>query len=272
LQEGLSAGWKVGYSNLLAPTIIFLVLGLIFGRSWCSWVCPLGFIQDIFIRIRKFLKIGYYNLSENLKQVSVFVKWFLVFALFFVAMGIGIPNFFLSAYQYDLITPFCQICPSKQIFPCLGGRFKEILVVDTINTWTETMSYLAIGVFMFYLITTSFIRRMWCRLCPMGAILGLLNRFSFLSLRKEGIRCTKCGVCLRSCPVQVKEVYEEKKKERVTTQDCTLCLRCVEMCPQDNALNASFFKSTIVVSKYKRFLKSGAVGKISDKRSKPREQ
>lgn len=259
LQEGLSGGWKVGYSNLLAPIILLLIFGLIFGRAWCSWVCPLGFIQDLFIRIRKYLRIGYYNLSDNLKLSSVLVRWSFVIALIFIAMGIGIPHFFLKEYQYDLVTPFCQICPSKQIFPFCEGRFKEMLRVDNISTLTTVMGYLAIGVFIFYLLTTSFIRRMWCRLCPMGAILGLFNRFSFLSLRKEGKRCTKCGVCQRSCPVQVTEVYEEKKKVKIASSDCTLCFRCVEMCPEKDALKVGLFKFPIARSKYKRFLQSSAV-------------
>jgi ferredoxin-type protein NapH len=259
LQEGLSAGWKVGYSTLIAPVILLVIFGLIFGRAWCSWVCPLGFIQDLFIRIRKYLKIGYYTLSENLKQVSVLVRWFFVIAIVFIAMGIGIPHFFLKEYQYDLITPFCQICPSKQIFPLVEGRFKELLRVDTISTLSAVMSYLAIGIFVFYLLTTSFIRRMWCRLCPMGAMLGLFNRFSFLSLLKEGKRCTKCGVCQRCCPVQVTEVYEEKKKEKIASSDCTLCFRCVEMCPEKDALKVGLFKFPIARSKYKRFLQSSAV-------------
>jgi polyferredoxin len=259
LQEGLSAGWKVGYSTLLVPVILLVIFGLIFGRAWCSWVCPLGFVQDLSIRIRKLLKIGYYNLSDNLKQVSVLVRWIFVIAILFIAMGIGIPHFFLKEYQYDLITPFCQICPSKQIFPFVEGRFKEMFTVDTISTLSAVMSYLAIGVFVFYLLTTSFIRRMWCRLCPMGAILGLFNRFSFLSLRKEGKRCTKCGVCQRSCPVQVTEVYEEKKKEKIASSDCTLCFRCVEMCPEKDALKVGLFKFPIARSKYKRFLQSSAV-------------
>ncbi len=259
LQEGLSAGWKVWYINLLAPVVLLLVFGLIFGRSWCSWVCPLGFVQDMFIRIRKALKIGYYNLPDNLKQTSVIVRWFFVVALIFLAMGIGIPHFFLKEYQYDLVTPFCQICPSKQIFPCVEGRFKEMLRVDTISTLSAVMSYLAIGFFVFYLLTTSFIRRMWCRLCPMGAVLGLFNRVSFLSLRKEGKRCTKCGVCQRSCPVQVTEVYEEKEKEKIASSDCTLCFRCVEMCPEKDALKIGFFKFPVARSKFRRFMQSSAV-------------
>ena len=114
-------------------------------------------------------------------------------------------------------------------------------------------------IFVFYLLTTSFIRRLWCRLCPMGAILGLFNRFSFLSLRKEGKRCTKCGICKRSCPVQVEEVYEEKEKEKIASSDCTLCFRCVEMCPEKDALKVGIVNYPIARSKFKRFLQSSAV-------------
>jgi ferredoxin-type protein NapH len=106
----------------------------------------------------------------------------------------------------------------------------------------------------------------------MGALLGLLNKVSFLSLHKEAKRCTKCGICQRSCPVQVKEVYEEKNKERIDPHDCTLCYRCVEMCPEDQALQARFLRWPIVSSKYKRFAKSAAVKAINCKRRNIGEQ
>jgi ferredoxin-type protein NapH len=228
----------------------------------------------LFIRARKFLRIGHYDLSDNLKVASVFVKWFLVIALVCIATGIGIPHFFLKEFQYDLVTPFCQICPGHPIFRCTQtilpgsqGKFADMLPFDNImhpgnsmyTAVSTTMAYLAAFIFVFYLLTTSFIRRMWCRLCPISALLGLLNRFSFLSLRKEGKRCTKCGICLRSCPMQVEEVYEEKEKERIASTDCTLCFRCVEMCPEKKALKIGFFRHPIAISKFKRFERSSAV-------------
>jgi ferredoxin-type protein NapH len=272
VQDLFGSGWKVNYTTLILPTICFLILGVIFGRAWCSWVCPIGFIQDLFIRIRKFLKISHYPLSENLKQTSVYVKWFFVLALITISIGIGIPNFFLKAYQYDLILPFCQICPGKQIYTMLGGRLNQVLKVDTISTLTAVMGYLAVASFIFYVVTTAFIRRMWCRLCPMSIFLGYLNKISFLSLRKDGKRCTKCGICLRSCPVQVQEVYEEKEKERIAPSTCILCYRCVEMCPEKDALKVGFLKFSIATSTYKRFLKSTAVKITKGKRRMPVEQ
>jgi ferredoxin-type protein NapH len=267
VQELLGNGWKVKYTNLILPTIGFLILGVIFGRAWCSWVCPIGFIQDLFNRIRKLFNIRYVSLSEKLKQGVVYAKWFLIGYLVVVSLGIGIPHFFLKAYQYDLLLPFCQICPGKQIFPMLAGRFNAVLKVDTISTLTAVMGYLAIASFIFYVAATATVRRLWCRLCPIAVFLGLLNRISFLNLRKEGKRCTKCGICLRSCPVQVKEVYEEKEKERIDPSTCILCYRCVEMCPEKEALKIGFFKRPIAVSTYKRFIKSTDV-KVKSNRQK----
>jgi ferredoxin-type protein NapH len=272
VQDLLGSGWKTRYVTLILPVICFLILGLIFGRAWCSWVCPIGFIQDMFSRIRKYLNFGYYPLSDNLKQTSVSVKWFLILALIFISIGIGIPNFFMRAYQYDLILPFCQICPGKQIYPMLGGRINQVLKVDTISTLTMVMGYLAIISFIFYVVTTAFIRRLWCRICPIAIFLGYMNKISFLTLRKDGKRCTKCGICLRSCPVQVKEVYEEKEKERIDPSTCILCYRCVEMCPEKDALKIGFLKYSFWPSTFTRFLKSTAIKITKGKRRDPVEQ
>ncbi len=259
VQDLLGSGWKVKYTSLIIPTICFLILGVIFGRAWCAWVCPIGFIQDLFSRARKYLNVSHYTLSEKLKQAVVIVKWFILLAMITISLGIGIPHFFLKAYQYDLILPFCQICPGKQIYTMLGGRFSQVLKVDTITTLTAVMGYLAVASFIFYLVTTAFIRRLWCRICPMAILLGYLNKISLFTLRKEGKRCTKCGICLRACPVQVKEVYEEKDKDRIDPSTCILCYRCVEMCPEKDALKIGFKKWTVIPSTYKRFIQSTAV-------------
>ena len=54
-------------------------------------------------------------------------------------------------------------------------------------------------------------------------------------MEKTEEKCTKCGICKRVCASQVKEVYENKGGD-VTTSKCILCLRCVEMCPEDDCL------------------------------------
>ena len=73
--------------------------------------------------------------------------------------------------------------------------------------------------------------------------MGLLNRVWFLRLNKDEEKCTKCGICKRVCPLGVTEVYDLKGGD-VTSTNCMLCLRCVEMCPYDDTLKMNFLGKT----------------------------
>jgi len=74
------------------------------------------------------------------------------------------------------------------------------------------------------------------------------NRIALTKLDKDEVKCTKCGVCKRACPMDVSEVYERKGGD-VTASTCTLCLRCVEMCPYKDALKLKFAGKTVIASK-----------------------
>jgi Polyferredoxin len=113
------------------------------------------------------------------------------------------------------------------------------------------LSYL----FVVLVLAASFkVRRFWCRFCPTGISAGALNRLQFfrwvplLRLNKKGAKCTKCGICQRVCPVQVTEVYENKDGDIHTTM-CTLCLRCLEMCPENNCLSLTVAGQTVCHSR-----------------------
>lgn len=99
-----------------------------------------------------------------------------------------------------------------------------------------------------------FLRRVWCRFCPTGASLAVVNRFKglrwapLLHLDKDEEKCTKCGICKRVCPVQVTEVYEQKSG-KINTSMCMLCTRCVEMCPYEDCLKVKIGGITIFKSR-----------------------
>lgn len=132
-------------------------------------------------------------------------------------------------------------------FPYAG----EILMYFRSTDFALPLSY----VFVTLVLAVSFkVRRFWCRFCPTGisvASLNRINRFSWmplLRLNKNGVKCTKCGICKRVCPVQVTEVYE-KKDGAIGTSMCTVCLRCVEMCPEKDCLSIGFGKQRIYGSR-----------------------
>jgi polyferredoxin len=99
-----------------------------------------------------------------------------------------------------------------------------------------------------------FFKRSWCQICPLGALIALFNRFppfkriSGVRLNKKEEKCTKCGICKRVCPTQVKEVYEKKGGD-VATSQCIYCLRCVEMCPNEGCLEFKLVGKSVCKSR-----------------------
>jgi len=85
-----------------------------------------------------------------------------------------------------------------------------------------------------------YVQRSWCRyLCPEGAFLALLNRFSFLGLKRDPLKCIRaeCRACVEVCPMKVRILELPWKK--FTDPECIYCLKCVSAC-QTKALRPKF--------------------------------
>ena len=98
------------------------------------------------------------------------------------------------------------------------------------------------------------IKRVWCRFCPTGSSLAVVNRFRgfrwapMLYIDKDEEKCTDCEVCEGACPMQVKELHEQKSG-KIKTSMCILCVRCVESCPTPGALKLKLGKKTLFKSR-----------------------
>lgn len=237
----------------LTYSISFLILAVLLGRIWCGWVCPLITIQDIFIRLRSLCAIPYISVSQKGKKVlRIFAYIFLFLATGFSFL-LGRPFCPLYRFSIELELPFCQICPARQILPLLQGKREDFLYINRFSLLTQFLSYASISIFSVFIIGITFIRRFWCRVCPLGLLMSLLhvNLWSPFSLKKDINRCTRCGICARCCPMELDIVYEEKEKKNVLSKDCILCLRCVEQCPEDDALKFTLFGLPIMKSRFK---------------------
>jgi len=81
------------------------------------------------------------------------------------------------------------------------------------------------------LVLAAYVPRGWCKyFCPHGAILAFLNRFSFLGLTRDPVKCTKagCSDCVQACPMNVPIL--ELPWEKFTHPECIYCLKCVDAC------------------------------------------
>ncbi len=241
----------LGSSGVMLLTTLgtVVVLAILLNKAWCGWICPFGFLQDLMTKLRNLLNIDLSRLSWLTSKRYRSVKYILLAFLVLVPLAIG--NLGLSR---DWTAPFCQMCPARPLMPLLEGNLSEFHI-DFSSAPTMILTSIAIllvGLFF----TASFInRRFLCSYCPMLAFLSLFDKVGLLSLKKDGERCTRCGNCYRACPMEIRAIEEEKEKTNLVTQDCILCLRCVESCPENKALTATFLGVPVLRASQEGFLK-----------------
>ncbi len=272
----VGGGWGVHYASegLLRLGVVFgiiIIAAVLLGRFFCGWVCPFGLYLDLMTRLRKALKVKRKLLSdkfnERFHQLSYLIlALILILSVVFASQAIIdtqlIPGTEKGGSIYTYFSaPFCQVCPMKPL--CLltessvGLMRPEWLTQNTTGQFFEVGFYLtSTNLIILAIVTLAafFFRRSWCQICPLGALIALFNRFppfkwiSGVRLNKVEEKCTKCGICKRVCPTQVKDVYEKKGGD-VANSQCIYCLRCVEMCPQEDCLQFKVLGKKVVKSR-----------------------
>lgn len=219
--SGHRAGWYV--------LGIILLYGIIFGRTICGWLCPIGLIQELLHKIPTFKlrKSKYTRALSWLKYVILIV---------FV---VGIPLWY--AVTGDITVPgFCKyICPA--------GTFEGAVALLS-NPNNETLySLLGIlftskAVIMFVIaLACIFCYRSFCRfICPLGALYGLFNKFSVIGVRVDENRCNGCGACVSCCGMDVRHVGDH---------ECINCGKCMDVCAQ-KAISIKAGKYTLKAPEY----------------------
>ena len=229
--------------HVLPHLLLLLVMMFVLGRLWCSWICPFGFLSDLLTGLRKILGLDHRQLSRRWRNGLVWTKYGLLAATLGLSALAAVPA--MAAHKAELLNPFCQLCLGRYASPFLS--FAEVCWTNW-NSWiTGTLTVLGTVTFASFFFGFS-VRRFYCRICPIGGITAPFNRYGLVSLHKEAHRCTRCGACARVCPVDNLTVYEGRSGEAVNACECTLCLRCVEHCPEPGCLKFTFLGKKVVGS------------------------
>jgi polyferredoxin len=258
------------YSIALRLTIVFiLIIGstLILGKFFCGWLCPYALYMDIITRLRKALKLPYWNLPEKLNNSLDTLRYVILAGIIVAAIALGplYPDIwrfvimFMGPFKPLIIVFLTPIEPAiEQLGTSLGFEMWGTSFHDlsgTIHYFNgETLILLTWIVFFAFTALSFVVRLSWCRFCPVGATISIVNKFKALRglpimhIDKVEEKCTKCGICKRVCPTQVTTVYDEKGGN-VTASKCIHCFRCVEMCPYEGCLNIKVAGKTIYKSK-----------------------
>jgi len=256
---------------LLYVLVGWFGLTLFLGRFFCGWICPFAFLMDVESVIRKALKIRYrlipdeLNLALHKGRYIILGMFLLLPAVFWLVhppsnltVAVLMAKLFAGPFRpYSLIiqplVPF--IVPWTGQISIGTINFSYPYIGDILTSIEATPGQILVVMFVVATLVGAFlVRRLWCRFCPAGASMAALNQFKIfkklplLHIDKDELKCTKCGVCKRVCPVQVNEVYEQKGG-KINTSQCMLCARCVEMCPYKDALKIKLANKTVFESR-----------------------
>lgn len=211
--------------------IALIVLTLLFGRIYCSVICPLGVFQDIVSdlsgRIRKKKKRFFFSPSLSWLRYGVLALF--VFGFF---LGIGSLVALLDPYGAYGRMGNSLLMPVYQTANNLMAYFSER--VDSyafypVEIWVKSGITLLIAVITCVIIGVLAWKngRTYCNaICPVGTILGFLSRFSLFRPVFDTEKCTKCGLCERNC----KASCIDSKNMSIDYSRCVTCFNCVEKC------------------------------------------
>ncbi len=222
-------GW-----GLLTAVVIFL-LTVLFGRVFCSWICPFGathhFIGWLF-RPRKtpeLIRRNAYSPRSTFKYIV-----FAVFcgAAFFGSLQVGLLDP-ISLYHRSLTTSLLPVV-ELVLRAVMPDGFTWLYDADIpFHVFGWVIGFAVLVLFLANLV----VPRFFCRyLCPLGAFLGLISRFSLFRIVRDEEKCTNCGLCRRHC----EGACDPDKKLR--RSECVVCFNCIEDCPH-GALSYRFLPS-----------------------------
>lgn len=218
---------------LLASSVLIVValtiLTLIFGRMYCSVICPLGIMMDIFGWLGKKAKKNRYTFSKE-------VKWlrYPMLVLFLVAhlAGLAVVVQLLAPYSTfgliatNLLQPVYQA--GNNVLAYFAEQMDSYAFYHS-EVWLRSVASLVIAIVMLIVIAVLAWRngRTWCNtICPVGTLLSLISRFSLLKIHFDTEKCRNCSFCSKNC----KAACIDYKTHTVDASRCVVCGNCIESC------------------------------------------
>ncbi|MDR2912575.1 MAG: 4Fe-4S dicluster domain-containing protein [Alistipes sp.] len=220
-----------------ALSLIFVgLLTLLFGRLYCSVLCPLGIMQDgiSYLSGRRKGKKARFRYSKELKSLRWILLVIVVAAIIFSSIG---NHPILTVSLLDPWANFGRI--AQNIFAPLwrGGNNLLAWVAERMDSYAfhsvdvYIKSGIAFGVALVWLVGIAVLAwwkgRVYCNsICPVGTFLGLLSRFPLMRISIDESKCTKCGVCEKKC----KSECINSKKGTIDRSRCVVCFDCLDAC------------------------------------------
>ena len=218
---------------LLAGSVIIVllltVLTLVLGRIYCSVICPLGIMMDIFGWFGKKAKKNRYTYSKEKKWLRYPLLAVLIIAH---VVGLAVLVQLLAPYSTFGIIATNLLQPAYQagnnVLAAIAEHYDSYAFYHS-EIWLRSISSLVIAAVMLVIIAVIAWRngRTWCNtICPVGTLLSLISRFSLLKIHFDIDKCRNCSMCSKNC----KASCIDFKTHTVDASRCVVCGDCIESC------------------------------------------
>ena len=207
--------------------VALLLLTLIFGRIYCSVICPLGVFQDILARFRR---------KKNKYSYSKEVRWlrYPMLVVFIIAAVAGIGSLFQLLAPYSaygriatmIFQPVWKL--GNNVLAEIAAR-ADSYAFYTVDTWMRSLPVFIIAAVTLVVLFVLAWRggRTYCNtICPVGTILSFFARFSWLKIHFDEDKCKNCSMCSKSC----KAACIDYKNHKVDYSRCVVCGNCIDSC------------------------------------------
>jgi len=230
----------------LFGALFVLVATFFFGRWFCGWICPFGAVHNVFSESFRRKKLAKIRMNRTGRHQTV--KYVLLVALLVSALT--------GTLLVGLLDPICFLIRSLglSVLPAVDTVARKAVDVLPRAAAESTHRFLDArflgplphrfyagwflgGLFVTVVALNLWMPRLWCRvLCPLGALLGLVSRFSIFGLHKHPKLCKDCDLCLHAC--QGAAAPEHGTKWRPS--ECFVCWNCAAACPTGGGLEFKF--------------------------------
>jgi len=200
-------------------SISIILLTLLLGRIYCSVLCPLGIFQDIFSR-KKFA----YRPSRK----KLVILRYVLLAAFPLLITLLEPYSSYGRIASQLLGPI-YLC-ANNLLAYFAERM-DSYAFYSVDIWMKGTGVLSIAIVTFLAVGISAWKtgRGYCNtVCPVGAFLGLLAKFSVIKMRIDKDKCTSCGMCAKGC----KAACIDSSKKEIDYLRCVDCFTCMANCPK----------------------------------------
>ena len=199
--------FPTAFSAAAFMILLVAVIGVVYGRGFCSWGCFFGGQDELFSSLARSKRWKIRSLRPSVRYFSFGLLAFIV------------------------VHSFATMSPTYCFWLCPFKSTSEFIEVNSFVRVIQTFMFVALWVLLVVFLPILSKKRIQCGLfCPMGAFLSCTSKINLFDLKIDSDRCKDCNRCIDACPTF--SITKESLAAGKPTMTCNKCGACIEICPE----------------------------------------